>query len=78
MGLSTYPYAKDRAFNLQNQIDKLTGDYDNYYCNKPEDGKLIVQNLHYEHLHKLRCKINSCLAETSFLTSPIRATGCSP
>jgi len=59
MGHGTYPYAKDRAFNLQNQIDKHTVDYDNYYGNKPEDGKLIVQNLHYERLHALRCKINS-------------------
>jgi hypothetical protein len=78
MGYVTYPYAKDRAFSLQKQTDKRTADYDNDYCNNPEDGKLIVQNLQYEHLLTLRCKINSCLTEISSLILLIRTTGCSP
>lgn len=78
MGYVTYSYAKDTAFSLHNQTDKKTADYDNAYCNSPEDGKIIVQNLQYEHLHTLRCKINSCLTEPSFLTSLFRPKGCSP
>lgn len=74
----TYPYAKDRAFSLQNQTDKQTANYENDYCNKPEDGKLIIQNLQYEHLHTLRRKISLCPNETYFLTSLIRTTVCSP
>jgi len=78
MGYVTYSYAKDTAFSLQNQTDKQTADYDNDYCNSPGNGKLIVQNFQYEHLKTLRCKMNSCLTEPSFLTSLIRTTGCSP